>query len=177
MELLRGPVSVPKEHSSTTVRPLGDSITQTEHVYLQTEETSFVKATTITGSNSDPTTTTEHETTQSFTNDFTSSSNSETSHQTSTSSTKKKESPGTTISPLGGSITLTKLPYQQSQGQTDIRRIITNLQVCLHSKTGEAVRLESLQNLAAEMQKKLRKELCKDCTLKILQIQPKRTDL
>ncbi|KAF5892045.1 integumentary mucin C.1-like, partial [Clarias magur] len=57
-----------------------------------------------------------------------------------------KQSPGTTVSPLGGSSTQTEFPYQQSQGQTDIRRIITSLQVCLRSKTGEAVRLESLQN-------------------------------
>ncbi|XP_047661992.1 mucin-3A-like [Tachysurus fulvidraco] len=162
--------SLTKEPPPTTVSPLVGSSTKTEDLVEDT-------ATTITQSSSDLPATSEHQITQSLTPDFTSPINPENTHQTSyqtpkssTSTTLSKETPGNYFSPLHGSSTQTQEPHLYSK---EMRRFVTNLQLCLHSETDEEVILESLQNFVAKIQEKLRKELCKDCTLRILQIQPK----
>ncbi|KAG7319736.1 hypothetical protein KOW79_016879 [Hemibagrus wyckioides] len=113
------------EDTSTTITGFNlDQSTTPEH---QTTHLFEDTATTITGSNLHLPTTPEHQTTQSITPDFTSSLSSEntypTSYQTpasSTSSTRRKETPGNTFTPLDGSSTQTEESNPHSQGKTDI---------------------------------------------------------
>ncbi|XP_072525089.1 uncharacterized protein [Salminus brasiliensis] len=57
--------------------------------------------------------------------------------------------------------------------QKGTSKVIFDLTVCTQSRTNGEVTLETLQNIARQVEGLLRRERCKDCTLKIVRIQQK----